>query len=130
MGNLYTIANDLDVEGVPLRSELRIKLLRVVQKHTTHLSSEEVQRLALALEESGNLRLKYIVSFLLMTGARRSEALNAKWEHINYSSKTWLVPLAKSGQPRHVYLSDAAITVLERLRAEVFTDHNKSLHLS
>ena len=78
MGNLYTIANDLDVEGVPLRSELRIKLLRVVQKHTTHLSSEEVQRLALALEESGNLRLKYIVSFLLMTGARRSEALNAK----------------------------------------------------
>ena len=124
MGNLYTIANDLDVEGVPLRSELRIKLLRVVQKHTTHLSSEEVQRLALALEESGNLRLKYIVSFLLMTGARRSEALNAKWEHINYSSKTWLVPLAKSGQPRHVYLSDAAITVLERLRAEVFTDHN------
>jgi integrase len=59
-----------------------------------------------------------------MTGARRSEALNTKWEHINYSSKTWLIPLAKSGQPKHVYLSDAAITVLERLRAEVFTDHN------
>jgi integrase len=58
-----------------------------------------------------------------MTGSRRSEALNAKWEHINYNSTTWLVPLAKSGQPRHVYLSDAAITVLERLRAEVFTDH-------
>ena len=124
LGNLYTIANDLGVEGVPQRSELRIKRLKVVQKHTTHLSSEEVQRLALALEQSGNLRLKYIVSFLLMTGARRSEALHAKWEHIDYNSKTWLVPLAKSGQPRHIYLSDAAITVLDRLRSEAFSDHN------
>lgn len=115
LGHLYTIANDLDVEGVPPRSELRIKLLKVALNYATHLSSEEVQRLALALEQSGNLRLKYIVSFLLMTGARRSEALNAKWEHINYNSKTWLVPLAKSGQPRHVYLSNAAITVLDRL---------------
>lgn len=126
LGHLYAIANDLDVEGVPPRSALRIKLLKVVLKHTTHLSSEEVQRLALALEQSGNLRLKYIVSFLLMTGARRSEALNAKWEHINYSSKTWLIPLAKSGQPRHVYLSNAAITVLDRLRSEVFTDPSNS----
>lgn len=124
LGHLYTIANDLDVEGVPARSELRIKLLKVVQKHTTHLSSKEVQRLALALEASKNLKLKYIVSFLLMTGARRSEALNAKWEHINYGSKTWLVPLAKSGQPRHVYLSDAALTLLDRLASEAFTDHS------
>ena len=59
-----------------------------------------------------------------MTGARRSEALYAKWEHIDYNSKTWLVPLAKSGQPHHIYLSDAAITVLDRLRSEAFTDHD------
>jgi integrase len=95
-------------------SASKISLLRVVQKHTTRLSSEEMQRLALALEESGNLRPKYIVSFLLMTGARRSEALTTKWEHINYSSKTWLVPLAKSGQSRHAYLSDIGITVLRQ----------------
>lgn len=123
LGHLYTIANDLDVEGVPLRSELRIKELKVVQKHTTHLSSDEVRRLALALEDSVNPYLKYIVSFLLMTGARRSEAVNAKWEHINYSNRIWLVPLAKSGQPRHIYLSNAAVSVLERLQAEAFVDH-------
>lgn len=124
LGHLYTVANDLDVVGVPPRSQLRIKLLKVVQKHTTHLSSEEVRRLAAALEENSNPMLKYIVSFLLMTGARRSEALNAKWEHINYNSRTWLVPLAKSGQPRHIYLSDAAIAVLRRLQSEEFWDHD------
>lgn len=122
LSNLYTVANDLEIKGVPQRSELRIKRLKVVQKHTTHLSSEEVRRLAAALEQSGNPRLKYIVSFLLMTGARRSEALNAKWEHIDYNSKTWLVPVAKSGQPRHILLSDAAIAVLDRLRSETFFD--------
>ena len=126
LGNLYTVANDLEVKGVPQRSELRIKRLKVVQKHTTHLSSDEVQRLAEALEQSGNLRLKYIVSFLLMTGARRSEALNAKWEHIDYNSRTWLVPLAKSGQPRHILLSDAAVAVLDGLRSEAFYDPSNS----
>lgn len=121
-GNLYTLANELELEGVPARADLRIKLLKVVQKHTTHLSSAEVQRLAEALEDSRNLFLKYIISFMLMTGARRSEALNAKWAHINHSSKTWLVPLAKSGQPRHIYLSDSALAVLARLKSEPFFD--------
>ena len=121
-GHFYTLANELDIEGVPLRSELRIKLLRVVQTHTTHLKPEEVRRLSHALDDSGNLNLKYIISFLLMTGARKSEALNARWEHIRFDNRIWFVPLAKSGQPRSIFLSDAAMAVLYRLRQEHFFD--------
>lgn len=124
-GQLYTLANELDVEGVPPRSSLGIKLLRDVPRHNTHLSSDEVRRLAAALDMSPNRHLKYIISFLLMTGARRSEAVNAKWEHINFSTNTWVVPLSKSGQPRHIYLSNAAIRVLENLRAsDIFDPEN------
>jgi integrase len=122
LGHFYTLANELDIEGVPLRSELRIKLLRVVQTHTTHLKPEEVRRLSHALDDSANLNLKYIISFLLMTGARKSEALNARWEHIRFDNRIWFVPLAKSGQPRNIFLSDAAMAVLYRLRQEPFFD--------
>ena len=126
-GSFYTLANELDVEGVPLRSELRIKLLRVVQKHTTHLSQDEVRRLSQALDESANPNLKYIISFLLMTGARKSEALHARWEHIRFDNRIWFVPLSKSGQPRNIFLSDAAMKVLYRLRQEPFFDPDSPL---
>ena len=121
-GHFYTVANDLDIEGVLLRSELRIKLLRIVQKHTTHLTPEQVRRLSVALDHNTNLNLKYIVSFLLMTGARKSEALYAHWEHIRFDNRIWFVPMAKSGQPRNIFLSDAAMQVLYRLRQETFFD--------
>lgn len=124
LGHFYTVANDLDMVGVPHRSALGIKLLKVVQKHTTHLSSEEVRRLSEALEDCPNPYMKYIIGFLLMTGSRRSEALHAKWEHISVQTRTWLVPLSKSGQPRHIYLSDAAMQVLQRLRCEAFVNLN------
>jgi integrase len=120
LGHFYTLANELDIEGVPLRSELRIKLLRVVQKHTTHLSQDEVRRLSLSLDQNANPNLKYIISFLLMTGARKSEAIYARWEHIRFDNRIWFVPLAKSGQPRNIFLSDAAMKVLYRLRQEPF----------
>ena len=124
-GQLYTLANELDVDGVPPRSTLGIKLLRDIQRHNTHLSSDEVKRLAAALDVSPNRHLKFIISFLLMTGARRSEAVHAKWDHINFSTNTWVVPLSKSGQPRHIYLSHAAVRVLEELRSsEIFDPDN------
>lgn len=121
-GHFYTVANDLDIEGVPLRSELRIKLLRIIQKHTTHLIPEQVRRLSVALDHNTNLNLKYIISFLLMTGARKSEALHARWEHIRFDNRIWFVPMAKSGQPRNIFLSDAAMQVLHHLRQETFFD--------
>ena len=125
-GQLYTLANELDIEGVPPRSALGIKLLRSVQRHNTHLTSDEVRRLACALDNSQNKHLKFIISYLLMTGARRSEAVHAKWEHINFTTRTWLVPIAKSGQPRHIYLSNAAIRVLDELRSsEIFDPNNE-----
>jgi integrase len=116
LGHMFSLANDLDVEGVPERTRLRIKLLRVVQKHTTHLSAAEVQRLARALDCSRNRALPYIIRFMLMTGARRSETLNARWDEIDMERRIWVVPLSKSGQPRPVYLSEAAHGVLLEIR--------------
>jgi integrase len=56
--------------------------------------------------------LQYIIPFLLLTGARKSEALQARWEFIDFEARRWMIPLTKNGKPRHVPLSNGAIAVL------------------
>jgi len=77
-----------------------------------YLSPAETQRLKRAVEDSPNPMLKYIVALLLLTGCRKRELLDAKWEEVNVDRKVWRIPTSKSGKPRHVPLSDEAIAVL------------------
>ena len=79
------------------------------------LSPEEAQRLLDVLEKSPHPMLKSIVMFLLFTGARRGEVLNARWEDIDLQHQLWTIPINKSGKTRHVYLSPQAIYVLKAL---------------
>lgn len=77
-----------------------------------YLSPAETQRLKRAVEDSPNPMLKYIVALLLLTGCRKRELLDAKWEEVNLDRKVWRIPTSKSGKPRHCPLSDEAIAVL------------------
>lgn len=76
------------------------------------LSQGEASELIRIVKSSRNPMLFLIVGFLLMTGARRSEALLARWEHIDIARETWLIPFSKSGKPRHIPLSAGAISFL------------------
>ena len=80
------------------------------------LSREEAQRLILEVTASGSPMLKFIIPFLLVTGARKSEAIHATWEHVDFQSRTWVVPISKNGRPRYIPLSDGAVTILEKTR--------------
>lgn len=52
---------------------------------------------------------------LLLTGARKSEILKARWENINVEQGILTVPLSKSGKPRHIALSRAALAVIAEI---------------
>ena len=86
------------------------------------LSREEAQRLILEVSASGSPMLKFIIPFLLVTGARKSEAIHAEWAHVDFESRTWVVPVSKNGRPRYIPLSDGAMTILEKTRQ--FTCHS------
>jgi len=79
------------------------------------LSAEEAARLREAVAESKNPQLQHIVGLLLLTGARVRELLDARWEHIDVDRRSWLIPTSKTGKPRHVPLSTAALAVIEAL---------------
>jgi integrase len=53
--------------------------------------------------------------FTILTAARTGEALNATWNEIEFTGKTWTIPAErmKAGREHRVPLSDAAMGVLE-----------------
>ena len=95
------------VKGVPRR--------RFSNARERYLTATEAERLRVAVEASLNPQLKHIVWLLLLTGARVSELLRAEWRHVDLERRAWLIPTSKTGKPRHVPLSQAAIDIIDQL---------------
>jgi integrase len=79
------------------------------------LTAEEAARLRVAVAQSQNTQLQHVVGLLLLTGARVRELLDAKWSDVDVERKSWLIPTSKTGKPRHVPLSAAALAIIEAL---------------
>ena len=80
-----------------------------------YLTEEEVGRLFDELDRNRNVQVAQVIRLLLYTGARKREILDAKWENIDFNRRFLMVPLSKSGKPRYIPLSDAAMEILQSL---------------
>ncbi|MFW6179186.1 MAG: tyrosine-type recombinase/integrase [Desulfohalobiaceae bacterium] len=83
-------------------------------KKERYLSQEETQRLLAAIKTCQSPVVPDLIEFLILTGARRSEAMQAMWPDVDLVRNIWTIPLSKSGKARHVPLSRAALQVLDR----------------
>jgi integrase len=94
------------------------------QKRQRYLSADELTRLIKALDEYGDQQSADIVRLLLLTGARRGEALQARWQDIDLTTGTWRKPGATTKQKteHEVPLSDAARQLLTGLRQRTAKD--------
>ncbi len=82
---------------------------------TKYLSADDAKRLLKAAGESANPQLKNIIGLLLLTGARKTELLRAQWQHIDIERRSWHIPTTKTGVPRYVPLSQAALDIIAEL---------------
>ena len=59
------------------------------------------------------------LEFAILTVARTGEVIGAKWDEIDLSTKVWTVPgeRMKAGKEHRVPLSDAALTILDKMGA-------------
>ena len=76
------------------------------------LTNQEAQRLLSALDADENRVAACAIKLLLLTGGRRNEITQAKWEYVNWPHRTLLVPIAKSGKARLIRLNSAALELL------------------
>jgi len=82
-----------------------------------YLSPEETQALVKALDADEDPIAAAALALLIVTGARRSEIILAKWEQVDLDRGLLVVPRSKSGKPRYIPLSPVAVVILRRQEA-------------
>ena len=81
-------------------------------KKDRFLTQEETHRLFDAVQQSSNSMLQFIIPMLILTGARKREVLDCRWEDLDLDKRQWRIPTTKAGRPRYVPLSNGVITLL------------------
>lgn len=84
------------------------------QHRDTYLSATETQALVRALDAEPDQDAAAALMLLILTGARKSEILQAQWENVDLARSLLTIPRSKSGRPRHIPLSELAVRVLVR----------------
>jgi integrase len=92
-------------------------------KRKRYLSGDELARLTKVLAEYQNREAADALRLILLTGARKSEALSATWDQLDLAAGTWTKPGATTKQKteHHVPLSAPARQLLAQIR-----ERNKS----
>jgi len=98
-----------------------LRKLPVGEQRQMFLKPEEVGKILQACQRDLHPQVYHFARLLLLTGARKGEALKANWAHFDLSRKIWTVPHSKSGRPRRIVLNQAAIDLIRALRAEADT---------
>jgi integrase len=114
-GRSFVLGSRWDVPGCDRNPTRGVPRKPLNNARERFLSAEEAARLRLAVAESQNTQLQHIVGLLLLTGARVRELLDARWEHVDVERRAWLIPTSKTGKPRYVPLSSAALAIVETL---------------
>src|SRR5262249_48272730 len=87
-------------------------------KHHAALPYAEIAAFMAKLRQDTSAAAKCL-EFIVLTGARLGEATGAMWSEIDFKACTWTIPAnrMKGGREHRVPLSDAAMAVLEAMRA-------------
>ena len=102
-----------------------IQLFNQDNKVEHYLNDEQLDRLLTVLREDDNRSICRIAMFLLSTGCRLNEALQATWTQIDRKNRVWRIPAlnSKSKRMRSVPLNDSALHVLDQLDTEGEFEH-------
>ena len=114
--HLFNLARKWRVPGVTDNPTAGIHLAPDVTRER-FLSFEEAQRLMASIGQDENRAAANAILLLLLTGARRNEITQARWEYVDWDRRKLLVPRSKSGKPRTIALNNFALDLLRRMRA-------------
>ncbi len=94
------------------------------EKRDRWLNEEELKRLTNVLNVHPNQRAANVIRLLILTGARKSEALNATWDQFDLERGVWTKPAHTTKQNRreHVPLSGATVELLKGMQTAHASD--------
>jgi len=106
---------DNPVRGIPKYQE---------EKRDRWLNEEELNQVWRILDSHSTNLTAYVFKFLILTGARKGEVLNATWDQFDLEKGVWTKPahLTKQKKKEHLPLSVKALEVLQSVRELVPRD--------
>jgi integrase len=113
----YKLAHRWNVPGISLDGITGVRYLKNDNRIERYLTTEQTAQLQEAVRSSNNPLLPNIVAFLIYTGARKREVLEAKWTDIDWVQRSWKISKNKSNKIRHIPLSHGAIDTLMLAKA-------------
>ena len=99
-------------ERVPKNPCQGVKKFQENNQRERYLSDDEIQRLYQAMAAEPNRVAVAALQFLLLTGVRKEEALQAQWANVDLERGTLFLPDTKSGRSRTVVLNADAQALL------------------
>ena len=116
---MFRFAVDRDIiEFDPTASIRKAKIGGKSVERDRILSDDEIRALHRQLPDARFMpSTECALWIMLSTMCRVGELSKAKWEHIDFTAKAWLIPddNTKNGKPHTIYLSDFAMTQFNRL---------------
>lgn len=112
----YTLALRWQLEDVARNPTSGVERLLENNRIERYLTPEQGAVLLSCLARGQTRGLADIVAFLLYTGARKREVLEARWQDIYQAHGLWRIPHTKAGRARFVPLSAGALEILSRCR--------------
>jgi integrase len=96
------------------------QLLNVDNAIENYLQDDGLTRFLDVLRTDPNRPICLLLMFLLSTGARLNEAVQARWSQIDIDNGVWKIPASnsKSKKTRSVPLNDSALWVLEQAKLQ------------
>jgi integrase len=109
---LFSCSLKWEVPAIKNNPTAGIPLMKEDNQKERYLSTDEAQRLYTQLQQSDNQMLQFIVPMLILTGARKREVLDARWEDFDFEHRHWRIHTTKLGKPRFVPMSDGVVNLL------------------
>lgn len=117
----WASANDLRTGDNPARMKNHLKNLLTkipksqIDNHHPALPYEKLNEFVTALRARPSASA-LALEFLILTAARTSEVINAKWDEIDFKQKLWVVSAErmKAGKAHTVPLNDRALEILNQ----------------
>jgi integrase len=99
------------------------------------LQADEMPRFFAALAEEPSETARDFILLALLTGARRANLLEMRWEEIDLNTGTWRIERTKNGTPQTVTLAPEAVEILTTRQAStpagfVFPSRSATGHLA
>jgi len=109
---MFNLALKWETPGVTKNPASGVQMFDDPPTKERYLSTEEAQRLYQTVCLSDNEMLRFIIPMLILTGARKREVLDAKWEDFDFKMLSWRIPFTKTGRPRHIPMSEGVVSLL------------------